>query len=75
MRNRSLASGLALIAVGALGSCCGSWGDHYLPLKSGAYMSVRGAGFHAVIDRQAETATFTFLRDGKEVVEVWKLTK
>lgn len=49
----------------------------YLPIVSGTY---RGAsswavkGRRAVIDRQSGTATFTFERNGKQVVEVWRIT-
>lgn len=49
----------------------------FLLINTGAYRSAApesGGMKRAVLDRQSGTATFTFERDGKQVVEVWRIT-
>lgn len=82
-----LSIGLLLFAAVALGSCgfgtCPEVDPSQHPLKSGTYQILAWAGSSpppyrsgdAVIDVGAGTATFTFRRDGKQVVEVWRLAK
>lgn len=87
MDSKLFLRGFLALTTLVLGTC--GWGDcpepvkKDWPLKSGAYPGIvkTVSGWmllklpaRAVIDRQAETATFTYERDGKQVVERWKIT-
>jgi hypothetical protein len=65
----------------ALGSChdaeCPTLDAPVIALQSGTYSTYATDGYptkRVVVDRQAGTATFTFPRDGKLVVETWMLS-
>lgn len=87
MRSKSMLCGL-LFLIGS-GGCELTWKCPAVdttpsPLKSGTYEGsvhdnrVAGASVtvtkQVVVNREAGTATITFTRDGKQVVETWKLS-
>lgn len=88
MDSRVFLSALFFLSLFSVGACgfgdCPPLDPAMYPLKSGTYKGYPDPVFESggtqpkvvVIDRQAGTATFTFeRRDGKRVVEVWRLTK
>jgi hypothetical protein len=80
MLNRSTLRPLVYLLPFLWGGCngdCPRQDVEYLPIESGTYRGVSSEavkGRRAVIDRQAGTARFTFERNGKQVVEVWRIT-
>jgi hypothetical protein len=83
MWNKSFLSGLLLVTLGSgcgFGSCpdyepvslaSGNYKGLVSDQRSGQILSVEK---RIVIDRAAGTATISFVRDGKQVVETWKLS-
>lgn len=81
-KNKSLLCAIALLASGGCGLTCPEVDGKPSPLLSGTYEGNvndhRGAGVTVtktvVVNREAGTATVSFVRQGKQVVETWKLT-
>lgn len=80
MWNRAILGLLVCLSPVLGGGCdggCPPPGVEYLPIESGIYRGTSSEAVkmrRAVIDRQGGTATFTFERKGKQVVEVWRFT-
>lgn len=85
-KNKSMLCGLLVLALGGCGLTwkCPDTGGQPSPLLSGTYegdvYDNRNDPFSVtvkktvVIDREAGTATISFVREGKQVVETWKLS-
>jgi len=87
MRSKSILGGLLLLALGSgceLGWKCPEYDSWSVSVNSGTFTGKvndyrsgqppTAVDKKMVVDRAAGTATISFLRNGKQVVETWKLS-